>query len=269
MLNNASAGKVSQLSRREQLLNRELRPSSKVVAPTPGGHDPGVARIRSREERITAACKRMSQLLHNIAYRIARRLPTHIEVDELISAGSVGLVTAVRQHIDKPAIELERLVARRIRGAIMDHLRAADYLTRRQRAAVIAIQKTRDCLEREGQESDIAAVAKRLGLSTRRATQIHDRLMSVQFSSLEVTETTVALNSDPINDLIEREDYNILASAVSALPRRLKKLISLCYFEELSYRDVSITLGISRSRVCQLHAQAMHALRKHLQPAAV
>lgn len=261
-----TAGKVPEfpeLSRKVQLLNRDVRVWPRAVPATPGGVDPGSTRGRSRDQRIDATCKRMSRLLHDVAYRLARRLPTHVEVDELVGAGALGLVTAVRQHLDKPAVELERLAARRIRGAIMDHLRASDHLTRRQRAAVVAVQRARAALERDGDDTDIEAVAKRLGLSTRRATQIQDRLMAVQIGSLEGTEAA-AVNDDPIDTMIERESRDSVAAAVASLPRRLQKLIVLCYYQELSYRDVSQTLGISRSRVCQLHAQAMLALRKRL-----
>jgi RNA polymerase sigma factor for flagellar operon FliA len=205
----------------------------------------------------------MSRLVQDAAYRLARRLPSHVEVDELVGAGSLGLVTAVRQHLDKPAIELQRLAARRIRGAIMDHLRASDHLTRRQRAAVVAIQRARAALEREGDASDLEAVAKRLGLSTRRATQIQDRLMAVQIGSLEDNEAADT-RVDPVDTMIEREARQSLEAAVAALPSRLKRLIDLCYFQERSYRDISETLGVSRSRVCQLHGQAMRALRKRL-----
>jgi RNA polymerase sigma factor FliA len=128
---------------------------------------------------------------------------------------------------------------------------------------VVAVQRARAALERDGDDTDIETIAKRLGLSTRRATQIQDRLMAVQIGSLEGTEAA-AVNTDPVDTMIERESRDSLAAAVASLPLRLKKLIVLCYYQELSYRDVSQTLGISRSRVCQLHAQAMHALRKRL-----
>ena len=261
MFNTAERG--YETSREVQLLSRDWRAKARPVQPTPGSIDPGSARARSREERVDATCRRMSRILRDIAYRVARRLPSHVEVDELMGAGAVGLVTAVRQHLDKPAIELERLASRRIRGAIMDHLRATDYLTRRQRAAVAAVQRARAALEREGDESDIAAVAKRLGLSTRRATQIQDRLMAVQINTLDGIETPAAA-IDPVDGMIERESRDQVAAAVAALPRRLRTLLALCYDQELSYRDVSAALGVSRSRVCQLHAQAMRALRKRL-----
>jgi RNA polymerase sigma factor for flagellar operon FliA len=252
-----------EISRESQHLTRDWVSKSRRVPVTPGGIDPGFIRARSREERVDATCRRMQRLLREVAYRLARRLPSHVEVDELIGAGAVGLVTAVRQHLDKPAVELERLASRRIRGAIMDHLRAADHLTRRQRAAVAAMQRAKAALERDGDDSGIDSVAKRLGLSTRRATQIHDRLMAVQIGSLDGIEA-VGTSTDTIDTIIEREDHDRLNAAVATLPKRLRTLVTLCYFDELSYRDVSETLGISRSRVCQLHAQAMRALRKSL-----
>ena len=257
-----AAGISPRFGHEPQLLGVEWRRPARRVPSSPGAVDPGLARARSREARVEATCRRMSRLLREVAYRLARRLPAHVEVEELIGAGAVGLVTAVRQHLEKPPMELERLAARRIRGAIMDHLRATDHLTRRQRAAVSAMQRARAALERDGTRADIESVASRLGLSTRRATQIHDRLLAVQIGSLDNFEP--ASPADPVDDLLAREDRERVAAAVAALPKRLRILVSLCYFEELSYRDVSLTLGISRSRVCQLHAQALRALRQSL-----
>ncbi len=258
-----AAAQLPQITRDVQLLKRDWLPKPARVQPTPGAFDPGFSRARSREERVDATCRRMQRLLREIAYRLARRLPSHIEVEELMGAGAVGLVTAVRQHLDKPEVELERLVARRIRGAIMDHLRASDHLTRRQRSAVVALQRARSAIERDGGDTGIDSVAKHLGLSTRRATQIQDRLASVQIGTLDGDEPAIA-TSDPIDGIIAREDQERVAAAVAALPKRLRTLVALCYYDELSYRDVSETLGISRSRVCQLHAQAMRALKKSL-----
>ncbi len=252
-----------EITRDVQLLNRDWRAKSRRVPSTPGKVDPGFVRARAHEQRVDATCRRMSRLLRDVAYRLARRLPSHVEVEELMGAGAVGLVMAVRQHLDKPAVELERLAARRIRGAIMDHLRASDHLTRRQRAAVVAMQRAKAAAERDGDDTSIDSVARRLGLSTRRATQIQDRLMAVQIGTLDGVEAAAA-SSDPVDDIIEHEDKSRLAAAVAALPKRLRTLVVLCYYEELSYRDVSESLGISRSRVCQLHAQAMRALKKNL-----
>ncbi len=232
----------------------------KAVQATPGAVNPGTVRARSRKARVDAMCKRMSRLLRTIAYRTAQRLPAHVEVEELIGAGAVGLVTAVRQHLDKPAPELMRLAARRIRGAIMDHLRASDHLTRRQRAAVVAVEKAKAALEQSGGTSDMEAVARRLGLSTRRATQIQDRFMAVQLGALDDADN-IAAHDNTSESFVAREDQSRLAAALASLPERLHVLVELCYFEDLSYRDVSLKLGISRSRVCQLHGEALQCLR--------
>src|SRR5262245_49214104 len=75
------------------------------------------------EARVEAVCRELQPLLARVAARFARRLPAHVELDDLIGAGAIGMLTAVRQHIDKPAADLTRLVERRIRGSILDHLR--------------------------------------------------------------------------------------------------------------------------------------------------
>lgn len=213
---------------------------------------------------LDVACRQMMGLLNQVARRFARRLPAHVELDELVSAGSVGLVTAIRQHHQEPRPVLTRLAERRIRGAILDHLRALDHLTRRQRAAVGAVAKVKQQLQRDGKDASAATVAKILGITEERAERIEGRLASVQHVSADLVDHICSDQDRPEDDSIRRETKQGVVNALKKLPRRLQTLLSLYYFEELTYKQIGSLLGISRSRISQLHAQAIDLLRQHL-----
>jgi RNA polymerase sigma factor FliA len=231
------------------------------VGVTRGAADPG--QHAARDAHVADVCASLASLVRKVAYRFARRLPAHVELDDLVGAGSLGLVMAVRQHLDKPRGELERLVVQRVRGAMLDHLRGADPLTRRQRAAVGAVQRARAALERDGQKADLEEVAGSIGMSMRRAEQIERRLLSVQITPLTSPESVID-HSDLIERLQQRDRQEKVTKALAMIPERLQILLSLYYYEELTYQEISEVLAISRSRVCQLHAQALEALRRSL-----
>jgi RNA polymerase sigma factor FliA len=214
-------------------------------------------------------CRELSYLLRRIALRFVRRLPAHVELEELMAAGGEGLVMAVRQHADKPLDELKKLATQRIRGAILDHLRANDYLSRRQRTAVTALQKAKDTLEQAGAPADAVAVAKTLGLSLQKTREIEDRLASVQVTSFSDAEGLARASDTPVSLLEEQQHRERVTAAVAKLPERLQLLMSLYYYEELTYQEISEVLNISRSRICQLHTQAVDLLRRELKDLAV
>jgi RNA polymerase sigma factor for flagellar operon FliA len=212
---------------------------------------------------VECACTDLQWLVVREARRVARRVPYFTEMDDLIGAGSVGLVSAVQRHIDRPAPILERFAQRRIRGAMIDHLRANDHLTRRQRAAVGAVRKTAERLEREGAVVDAHAVAQALGMESGRVERIQHQLAAVHLTHIEDAER-FAGEDDPSDATMRSELQRHVAKALKALPEKLQMLLSLYYYEGLSYREIGEVLGVTDSRVCQLHTQAMSSLRRRL-----
>jgi len=238
----------------------------RAVAPEVGGtrgrRNPVQSVPANSEQRVQQTCAAMSTLVRKIAFRVARRLPSHVEVDDLIGAGAIGLILAVRQHLNKPRPELERLAVRRIRGAILDHLRAADPLTRRQRAAVTALSRARTALENDGIHADLPEVARHIGIPLRRVEQIDSALANVQLTAVPCE--SVADEHAVLDSIMQRERQRRLAAALSCLPERLQTLLALYYYDELTYHEISRVLRISRSRVCQLHTQALAVVRRSL-----
>jgi RNA polymerase sigma factor FliA len=224
----------------------------------------GVVNPESRDPRVDARCAELMPLLTRVAARFARRLPAHIELDDLIGAGAIGMLTAVRQHIDKPTDDLSRLVERRVRGAILDYLRESDHLSRRQRAAVSAVNRAKAQLAQDGESLESGAVAKVLGITVARAENIESRFSAVAHASLEDTGPIADGRPSMDDELAERQTCETVGRALVELPERMQMLLSLHYVDDLTYGEIGKVLGISRSRVCQLHTQAIEALQKKL-----
>ncbi len=230
------------------------------VGQTPGISDPALAR-KLRLERL---CRELVHLVRPVAVRFARRLPAHVELEDLMAAGREGLVLALRQHGDKPIDELQKLARQRIRGAILDYLRGADYLSRRQRVAVGALQRAKTALERDGVAANLDEVAASLGVSAARAQALQDGLAAVRLVPLPSRDSLADAGLDPLSASVARQEQEQLARALARLPERLQALLSLYYYEELSYQEISDILTISRSRICQLHTQAIEILKREL-----
>jgi RNA polymerase sigma factor for flagellar operon FliA len=226
------------------------------------------ARVQPRrtDPRVDVACQQLQGLLVQVARKFARHLPSHVELDDLVGAGALGLVMAVRNHLDEPRPCLIRLAEHRIRGAILDHLRSTDPLTRRQRAAVSAMAKVTARRQREGAPSDIESVANEMGMSVKRAERIRNRLATVQMVALEGCEPAATTQS-PLDRIDSHQARARVAAALATLPPRMQTLLSLYYREELTYSEIARVLGISRSRISQLHTQAMTLLRTRLSAA--
>lgn len=221
------------------------------------------------DRRVAEACEQLAYLLPRIAGRFARRLPAHVELDDLVGAGSVGLVAAVQQHIHKPMPELRRLAEQRVRGAILDYLRSLDHLTRRQRAAVTALRRARTALDDgSGRDTDVRQVARAMGVTVARVEHIQNRLAAVQLASFEDQQNVHGDEPDPAAWTAHRQMKAQVAGALATLPERLQTLLSLYYCESLTYKEIGDILGVSRSRVCQLHNQAIEELRLKLTPQA-
>jgi len=217
-----------------------------------------------RARAVERACADLQWLVLREARRVARRVPYFTEIDDLIGSGSVGLVTAVQRHIDRPMPILQRFAQLRIRGAILDHLRMNDHLTRRQRAAVGQLKKQTERLVRETGSADLGALAKALGMAPARVERIQHQLAAVHVTHIEDSERMPAGDEDPSGATMREEMKAHVVSALAGLPEKIQTLLSLYYYEGLSYREIGTVLGVTDSRVCQLHTQAMQTLRRKL-----
>jgi RNA polymerase sigma factor for flagellar operon FliA len=212
---------------------------------------------------------RMMPRIRRIAGQLARRLPRHIRVDDLVGAGCQGLCTALAR-LDPQRVEgFESYAELRIRGAMLDELRACDPLSRDQRARAKRIATTRRTLEaRLGRAPSCEEMARELGVSL-------ETYFAWQFASASpVAAGATGEDADPIADLsdprAEAADERLeksrkeqsMQAAMAALPPRLARVLEMHYVDGLTLREIGRELGVTESRVCQLESDALRRLRE-------
>ena len=229
----------------------------------------------NREEVII----RYSPMIKYVANRIAMRLPPHIEVDDLISVGVLGLMDAISKYDSSRGAKFKTYAEFRVRGAILDELRAMDWVPRsiRQKASSVdkVVQSLQVKLSRSPEDEE---VAKEMGISL---DQFHDTLnetKSIPVFSLE--DLGIAKESgeqqslldclagkadaDPQTQIRLIELKEIIAKAIDALPEKERLMVSLYYYEELTMKEIGAVLEITESRVSQIHSKAVYRLRTKL-----
>jgi RNA polymerase sigma factor for flagellar operon FliA len=214
---------------------------------------------------------RHAELVRRIAHHLAARLPASVEVDDLIQAGMVGLLEAVRQFDRSAGASFETYASIRIRGAMIDEVRRGDWVPRSvHRRAREAAEATRRIEQREGRAANASEVAAALGISLDDYGKLLEGSIRGHLFSLEEDaelhgDARIAQHAPaPQADLESAEFQQELAQAIQGLPERERLILSLYYEQELNLREIGAVLGITESRVCQVHGQAMVRLRARL-----
>jgi RNA polymerase sigma factor FliA len=236
---------------------------------------------KARERLVLA----YSPLVKYVAGRAASRLPEHVDQGELISYGLFGLLSAVERFEPEREVRFETFAATRIRGAIIDGLRALDWAPRSVRAQARDIERANAKLEHELHraptddeladalgmaENDLNDALTRIAGSTVLAL---DELWGMsdasggQVSLLEVIEDPEA--PDPARAVDTAEVKDRLTEAVARLPERERIVIALYYYESLNLREIGEVIGVTESRVSQLHTKAVLRLRSSLEREAL
>lgn len=219
-------------------------------------------------------------LIRFIAQKIAARLPSNIELDDLISAGVIGLMDAIDKYDPTRDNKFKTYAEFRIRGAILDELRAQDWVPRSIRDKAKLLDKTIVQLEAElGRSATDEELAKALNITI---DEFHDLLNQVKPVSLLSIDDDQSFNSNtdkksilnllegskvnnPLNQLNIKMVKEVVATAIEELPERQRLVLSLYYFEDLNLKEIGEVLRVTESRVSQLHAQAVSRLRSKLQ----
>lgn len=217
-------------------------------------------------------------LVKIIAYQVAVNLPPHIDVNDLISAGTIGLLEAIDRFDVSKGVQFNTYASIRIRGAIMDELRSMDWMTRSMRDKSNQLEKAYDEIERRtGRPAEMEEVAKYLEIST---DSLHTILSQVSALSVLNLEDMGIGHNDEGMDILEcikdpegkdpmmivklNELKKRISEAVETLPEKEKLIISFYYYDELTLKEIGKVLDITESRVCQLHSQTMHRLKGKL-----
>lgn len=207
-------------------------------------------------------------LVKRIAYHLASRLPASVQVDDLIQAGLIGLMEAAGHYDPSQGASFETYAGIRIRGAMLDEIRRYDWVPRSvHRKARAVAEAMRGIEQAQGRDAEDAEVAKAMGVSLDEYHQILQdaagcRLFSIDGEEGESIHDTLSDDRPgPETVLAESDARREMAAAIGGLPERERLVLALYYDEELNLREIGQVLGVSESRVCQIHSQALLRLK--------
>lgn len=211
-----------------------------------------------------------------LARRIHERLPQHVELDDLISAGVVGLIDAFSKFDHGKKVQFKSYAQFRIRGAILDSLRTLDWSPRELRRKGRAVEEAiRSVMQRVGRAPFEHEIAKEMDLSLDDYQQLLGDLKGLEIGSLHIERSEDSGDEelayipgspeeDPLFRCLKGEMKQRLADAIDELPEKERMVLTLYYYEELTMKEIGLTLGVVESRVSQIHSSAVLRLRTAL-----
>ena len=212
-----------------------------------------------------------------LARRIHERLPQHVDLDDLISAGVVGLIDAAEKFDLSKQVQFKSYAQFRIRGAILDSLRTLDWSPRELRRKGRAVEEAiRAVTQQFGRVPAEPEIAREMGLGLGEYQQLLGELKGLEIGTLHLErsedsgEEELAYipnhpDEDPLFRCLRGEMRERLASAIDRLPERERLVVTLYYYEEMTMKEIGLALGVVESRVSQIHSSAVVHLRTGLQ----
>jgi RNA polymerase sigma factor for flagellar operon FliA len=212
-----------------------------------------------------------------IAYQVAMNLPPHIDVNDLMSAGTIGLLEAIDRFDVSKGVQFNTYASIRVRGAIMDELRSMDWMTRSMRDKSNQLEKAYSEVEkRTGRPAETDEVAGYLGITIDELYSVLSEVCALSVLNLE----DIGVHHEDGMDILEcikdpegkdpmavarlNEIKRRVTEAVESLPDKERLIVSLYYYDELTLKEIGKVLDITESRVCQLHSQTMLRLKSRL-----
>lgn len=218
-------------------------------------------------------------LVKRLAHHMKAKLPPSVEVDDLVQAGMMGLLDAINRYEDNHGAQFETYAVLRIRGAMLDELRNSDWMPRSTRQNMRKVEAAMEALQqRLGRPASESEIAKSLKMSLSDYQEMlgdgggHQLLYYEDFhdqgedggSDSFLDRHAVDNDADPLRSLLDTGFRQAVIDAIDALPPREKMLMGLYYEEELNLKEIGAVMGVSESRVSQLHTQAVSRLRAAL-----
>lgn len=211
-----------------------------------------------------------------IARRIHERLPQHVDLDDLVSAGVIGLIDAFSKFDHNKKVQFKSYAQFRIRGAILDSLRTLDWSPRELRRKGRAVEEAiRAVTQRIGRAPSEHEIASELKLTLSEYQQLLGDLKGLEIGSLhmersedsgdeELAYIPGSPEEDPLFRCLKGEMKQRLADAIDELPEKERMVLTLYYYEELTMKEIGLTLGVVESRISQIHSSAVLRLRSSL-----
>ncbi len=225
---------------------------------------------------VNTMLKQYSPLVRRLAHQMIAKLPANVEIDDLIQVGMIGLTDALSRFDQSQGVQFETFATQRIRGAMLDELRGADWMSRgnrkHQRDIETAVHKLEQKFGRAPAESEIA---KEMGISLSEYQDLLNRVRGTQLIYLEdmggddgdndYLDRHVADEAgDPLAQLNDFRMRSALIEAIKNLPEREQYVMSMYYEQDMNLKEIAAVLGVTESRVCQLHSQSIARLRAKL-----
>ncbi|MEO4048378.1 RNA polymerase sigma factor FliA [Pseudomonas sp. CAU 1711] len=218
--------------------------------------------------------ERYAPLVKRIAYHLLARLPASVQVDDLMQAGMIGLLEAAKKYDGSKGASFETYAGIRIRGAMLDEVRKGDWAPRSVHRNTRMVSDAIRVIEaRTGRDAKDQEVAAELQLSLEdyygilgdtlgsRLFSFDDLMQDGEHGGLQEDSSS---HSGPLHGLVDERFQSALAEAIANLPERERLVLSLYYDEELNLKEIGEVLGVSESRVSQLHSQCAARLRARL-----
>ncbi len=223
-----------------------------------------------------AMLKQYGPLVRRLAHQMIAKLPANVELDDLIQVGMIGLNDALGRFDAGQGVQFETFATQRIRGAMLDELRGTDWMSRgnrrQQRSIESAVHKLEQKLGRAPAESEIAA---EMGLSLSDYQELLGKVRGTQLVYLEdmsgddgdddyLDRHVTVEDVNPLAMLQDRRMREALVEAIKHLPEREQYVMSMYYEHDMNLKEIAAVLGVTESRICQLHSQSIARLRVKL-----
>lgn len=221
-------------------------------------------------------------MIKYIAQRLMSRLPPQVAIDDLISSGIIGLINALEKFDAGKNVQFKTYAEFRIKGAMLDELRALDWVPRSVRRKITKLEKTYSALEKKlGRPANDEEIAEELDISLDDFYKMLNETKSVSFIDFELlqqkktdssgngdlTEDLLSTSNDPFSNIALAQIRDLLAQAIEKLPEKERLTVSLYYHEQLTMKEIGDVLGYTESRISQMHSKAMFRLRSRLKKA--
>jgi RNA polymerase sigma factor for flagellar operon FliA len=219
--------------------------------------------------------KQYSPLVRRLAHQMIAKLPANVELNDLIQVGMIGLNDALGRFDANQGVQFETFATQRIRGAMLDELRGGDWMSRgdrrQQRAIESAVHKLEQKLQRAPNESEIA---DEMGMMLADYQELLGKVRGTQLFYLEdlsgedgddfLDRHVADEGANPLDMLEDHRMREALVEAIGKLPEREQHVMSMYYEHDMNLKEIAAVLGVTESRVCQLHSQSIARLRSKL-----